>query len=94
MLAARCRVPGRALMLVERVERQCGAHLGMQLVRERDDERLRGWNRLDVRELLAFEQVVPRKRGGGHSSSTVKSVSGTSVMRDTVPLGNRGALAG
>ena len=87
VLAARGDVPGVALVLVEAVERKRSAQAGCRSSRERCDARLRGGDRLDVRELLALEQVVPGDGAGSRHSSAVNRVS-------CVPSAPRGARCG
>jgi hypothetical protein len=66
VLAALCRVPRLALVHVERVERQRLADARVQVVRERREASLPRGLGGEVRDLLAFEQVVPAGELDGH----------------------------
>ena len=68
VLAAARGVPGLALVLVERVERERGADARVQVVGQRREPRLARRLAREVRELLALEQVVPTCGLDGHAS--------------------------
>ena len=97
VLAARGRIPRVALVRVQRVEGQCRPQPRIELLGQRNHARLAGGDRFDMGELFAFEQVVPGDGAGGrHSLRSLRSRRDfrASVICDTVPWRDRGALRG
>jgi hypothetical protein len=53
-------------MVVQPIEWKYGSKIGVQLVRQGGGAGFDRRDRLEVRELLALEQVVPERRAYGH----------------------------
>src|SRR6266545_2376463 len=66
VLAALGRVPGLALVRVQRIERQRLAQSQVELVGKRRRSRVRRRNGREVRKLLTLEQIVPERSAEGH----------------------------